>query len=294
MAMLELNGLTKNYRTFSLGPVDLSLEAGCAMGLVGANGAGKTTLFRIVVGTVRRDLGSISLCNESATASTALWKQHIGYIGDFNPMYDNWSGYKNLAIIAPFYPNWSQEKALKIAQRLGLNLDLRVKHYSTGQRAKLAAILALSHTPELLLLDEPTSGLDPVAREIFMELLFEQMAAGDTALLYATHHISEIEQLADRLVFISNGLIVRDEIKEDLAESWRKVTCRIEKPLQKIPNVLQHKSEPPFHELISDNAEATIKFLNEQGAEGIESSRLSIEKIAVQILKESNQESHHV
>ncbi|MDP6536083.1 MAG: ABC transporter ATP-binding protein [Gammaproteobacteria bacterium] len=294
MAVLEISQLTKNYQTFSLGPIDLALDAGCAMGLIGANGAGKTTLFRCLMGTVRRDHATITIDGKSAIHTQGLWKQQIGYVGDYTPLFGGWSGKRNLATIAPFYPDWSQERAEQLAGRLNLDLNQKVKHYSTGQRAKLAIILALSHSPKLLLMDEPTSGLDPVSREVFMELLFEQMASERVALLYATHHISEIEQLADRLVFISNGRIVRDEIKEDLAETWRRVSYQHDQPLADIPNVMSHKSDPPYHELISDNAEITMRFLSDSGVGGIESSRLSIEKIAVQILRETAEETHHV
>ena len=294
MAMLETQGLVKTFGNFSLGPLDLTLDAGCAMGLVGANGAGKTTLFRSLMGTLRRDQGTVIINGDEADASQGLWRQHIGYVGDYTPLFANWSGHKNLTSFARFYPEFSQDRAHRIAQRLNLNLDQRVKHYSTGQRTKLAIVLALSHKPKLLLLDEPTAGLDPVSRDAFMELLFEQMATEQVALLYATHHISEIENLADRLMFISFGQAVRDEVKEDLAENWRTLTFRFEKPLQQIPHILRHKSEPPYHELISDHADATIQFLTDCGVEGIESSRMSIEKIAIQILKESAQELSHV
>jgi len=294
MTMLETQGLVKNFRDFSLGPLDLTLDAGCAMGLVGANGAGKTTLFRSLIGTLRRDQGTVFINGEEANNLRGLWRQQIGYVGDYTPLFDNWSGHKNLATFARFYPDFSLDRAQRLAQRLNLNLKQRAKHYSTGQRTKLAIILALSHAPKLLLLDEPTAGLDPVARDVFMELLFERMESEQVALLYATHHISEIEQLADRLVFISCGLIIRDEVKEDLAENWRTITFRCEKPLDQIPNVLQHKSEPPYHELMSDHADATIQFLTDCGVEGIVSSRLSIEKIAVQILKDSAKEISHV
>jgi len=87
---------------------------------------------------------------------------------------------------------------------------------------------------------------------------------------------------------------VRDEVKEDLAENWRKLTFRFEKSLEQIPHVLQHKSDHPYHELVSDDADATIQFLTDSGVDDIESSRLSIEKIAVQILKATAQEINHV
>lgn len=292
--MLEINQLTKNYGDFSLGPVDLTVDAGCALGLVGANGAGKTTLFRCLMGTVRRDAGNISVGETEANASSGVWKQDIGYVGDYSPFFDNWTGYKNLTAIGKFYEAWSQEKAIQMAVRLNLDLSKKAKDYSTGNRTKLAIVAALSHDPALIVLDEPSNGLDPVARDVFMDILHEQLESGESALLYATHHIGEIENLADRLVFLSNGLILKDAIKEDLAESWKRITFRAESVPADIPNVVSHKGEHPYHEVISNNGNETEAFLKQHSVGNLESSRLSIEKIAIEILKSSSRELNHV
>ncbi|MDP6096228.1 MAG: ABC transporter ATP-binding protein [Gammaproteobacteria bacterium] len=294
MTMLEVNGLVKNFRHFSLGPVNLSLENGCAMGLVGANGAGKTTLFRSLIGTLRRNQGTVRVNGLEASAVSGVWRQQIGYIGDFTPLFNHWSGARNLAAFSRFYPNWSKQRATDLANRLNLDLKQSAKNYSTGQRTKLAIVIALAHSPHLLLLDEPSTGLDPVSREAFMDLLFEQVGSEQVSMLYATHHISEIEQLADRLVFVSGGQIIRNEVKEDLSENWRRLSFRCENDLGQIPHVMEKRSEHHQYDLISDNANASIQYLNNKGVADIESSRLSIEKIAVQILKNSAMENGDV
>jgi ABC-2 type transport system ATP-binding protein len=291
--MLEIEQLTKNYRDFSLGPVSLSVEAGCALGLVGANGAGKTTLFRSLMGTVRSDDGRVVVAGTEATANDGKWKAHIGYVGDYSPFFDNWTGEKNLRNLAHFYPDWSMSTARELANRLKLDLRKRVRQYSTGNRTKLAIVSALSRKATLLILDEPSNGLDPVARDTFMDILHEQLESGEIALLYATHHISEIEALADRLVFLSDGKVLRDDIKEDLYQSWRRFTFRKEVLPENIPNVVSQRSEHPFHELTSDNAAVTESFLRERQVEQLESSILSIERIAVEILKSSAREVQH-
>lgn len=292
--MLEINQLIKTYDSFSLGPIDLIVDAGCALGIVGSNGAGKTTLFRSIMGTVRRNGGTVLLNGEETKNNNGTWKQHIGYIGDYSPFFDNWSGQKNLATLAKYYPAWSHARAIETAARLNLDLAKKVKQYSTGNRTKLAIVAALSRQASLLILDEPTNGLDPVARDVFMDLLHEQMEPGNTAILYATHHIAEIENLADRLVFISDGSIMRDEIKEDLSQTWKHITFRSESLLPSIPHVVKQQGDHPYQEIISDNGDITEAFLREKGAENIESSHLSIEKITVEILKSSARELNHV
>ena len=116
-----------------------------------------------------------------------------------------WTGARNLQAFSAYYPTWSAKTGQSLASRFDLDLSQVVKKYSTGQRTKLALILALAHNPELLLLDEPANGLDPVARDVFMEVLFEQMQNEELTLLYATHHVSDIEQLADQLIFLDAG-----------------------------------------------------------------------------------------
>lgn len=294
MNILEIKQLVKTFRHFSLGPVDLSLEAGCSLGLVGANGAGKSTLFRSVMGTLRFEQGEISIDGKASNRKDGQWKTPIGYVGDYTPLFDNWTGYKNLNAYSRFYPNWSHDRAQSLAKRLNLDLNLSAKNYSTGQRTKLAIIIALSHKPKLLLLDEPTAGLDPLSRDSFMEILFEVMEPENVALLYATHHISEIERLADRLVFLHDGCVLRDEIKEDLSEQWQKLTFKAESLPAEIPNSIRQQSQHPYHEIISDNGAATLSYLSQQGLHDIESSHLSIEKITVEIMRSSMTETPHV
>ena len=294
MSLLAVESLVKNYPDFSLGPLNLDVALGTSVGLVGANGAGKTTLFRSIMGTLRRQQGTVRVAGQVLDNKNPRPKAHIGHVGDYTPLFDNWSGQKNLEAFSKFYRTWSSGIAQDVARRLNLDLLKKVGSYSTGQRTKMAIVLALAHQPDLLLLDEPSNGLDPVSRENFQELLFEFLGDESRSIIYATHHIGEIEQLADRLVFLSQGLVVRDEIKEDLAQSWRKLSFRSENLPAQIPHTVSHRRELPYHEIISDNAAETEAFLSSKGIEAIESTRLTIEKITVEILRNAAREIHHV
>jgi ABC-2 type transport system ATP-binding protein len=167
-AMLEIANLCKKYDQFSLGPIDLHLEPGSVHGLIGPNGAGKTTLYRCIIGTVRRNQGLVKVKGTLANADSGSWKQCIGYAGDCTPLFEHWTGARNLEAFAAYYQSWSEAKVQSLASRFELDLSQVAGTYSTGQRTKLAVILALAHSPDLLLLDEPASGLDPVARDEFM------------------------------------------------------------------------------------------------------------------------------
>jgi ABC-2 type transport system ATP-binding protein len=290
--MLDIRNLSKRYDSFSLGSINLQLKAGTVYGLVGANGAGKTTFFRTVMGTVRSDTGQISVKGNVVRNSCGQWKQDIGYVGDYTPLFENRSGFHNLKMFSHFYKNWSSERASFIANRFDLDLHQKVKNYSTGQRTKLAITLALSHQPKLLLFDEPATGLDPVSRETFIEMLFEEIEHGNKTILYATQHVSEIEQLADEIIFLNSGQILRQDMKEDLVEHWRRITFRKQGDVGEIPNCVSLKTYGLDFELVTDDHKQALCHLEQSQAESIEVSRLSVEQISVQILKQTVGDRH--
>jgi len=150
---------------------------------------------------------------------------------------------------------------------------------------KLSLVSALAHLPKLLLLDEPTSGIDPVVRTEVLDVLFEILETGDRAIFYTTHILPEISRLADELAFIDNGQIWFRTPKEDLNDRWRKITFRLAKGDVPFKSVVSHRREGNDHQIISSDFEATLHQLKELGAENVQDMRMSIEEIAVQILK---------
>ncbi len=289
--MLEITNLCKKYDRFDLGPIDLHLEPGTVHGLIGPNGAGKTTMFRCIMGTVRRNQGLVKIGGVQADENSGSWKQRVGYAGDYTPLFEHWTGVKNLKAISAFYPTWSAKTVQTLASRFDLDLSQVVKKYSTGQRTKLALILALAHNPDLLLLDEPANGLDPVARDVFMEVLYERMQNEDLTLLFATHHVAEIERLADQLIFIGSGRILRHEVTENLVENWRKITFRTSSQIGEIPDEVSKISQGQEHEVTTSNFQTTLCFLEKLGVESIEINKLTTEQISVHILKTQMDES---
>jgi ABC-2 type transport system ATP-binding protein len=296
MPSLEVSNLRKSYRDFTLGPIDFRLEPGMVHGLIGASGAGKSTLFRCLTGMIRKDQGRIQFNNQTVDPDFPYWKQAIGYVADYTPLFENWSGARNLQTFARFYKNYDHKMAHTLAAKFDLNLDQLAGNYSTGQRNKLAIIHALAHDAQFLLLDEPTSGLDPLARDTFMEIMFEQMGR-DRTILYATHYVAEVESMADQLLFISKGKLLGHEMKEDLAQHWRKLTFRSNREFRALPDQVALKvvsddgggasahNAGMDYEVISSNEESTRNFLQQAGVQSLQSSRLSLDQICVQILK---------
>ena len=277
--------VVKNYPEFRLGPLKLELEPGVVLGYIGPNGSGKTTTMHCLTGLVKADEGEMYVFGKRTDPNRPAWKLDIGYVGDIHVFYERWSGEKNLQFLSQFYPNWSHERAQELARRFNLPLNKRAKDLSSGNRVKLSLVSALAHSPKLLLLDEPTSGIDPVVRTEVLDVLFEVLEDGDRAIFYSTHILSDISRLADELAFLHDGQVMQRSAKDDLTDAWRKISFRLEKEFVNLEAAADQKQEGHDFQVISSNFEATVQHLRELGAENIRENRMTIDEIAVQILK---------
>ncbi len=275
----------KTFPEFKLGPLNLNLEQGTVLGFVGPNGSGKTTTIQCLVGLLRADSGEMEIFGRSNDLNKPEWKLDIGYVGDIQVFYERWTSQKNLDFLSQFYPNWSNERVHELAKRFNLPLQKRAKDLSTGNRVKLSLVAALAHSPRLLLLDEPTSGIDPVVRTEVLDVLFEILETGERAIFYATHILPDISRLADELAFIDNGNIWLRTPKEDLTEKWRKITFLLARNNIDLKSTVHHHREGRHHQIVSTDFEVTLQSLRELGAENIQENHMTIEEIAVQILK---------
>jgi ABC-2 type transport system ATP-binding protein len=285
MKTFEFKNVVKTYPEFQLGPLNFDLEPGVVLGYIGPNGSGKTTTMHCLVGLVKADSGEMKVFGRQNNPNKPDWKFDIGYVGDIHVFYENWTAARNLKFLSQFYPNWSDDLVAKFAKRFELPLNKKAKELSGGNRVKLSLISALAHSPKLLLLDEPTSGLDPVVRTEVLDVLFEVLESGERAIFYSTHILSDISRLADELAFLHEGKILQRSAKDDLTDAWRKISFRLEKTDLKFDASVSHLKDGKDHQVISADFEKTLKQLRELGAENIQENRMTIDEIAVQILK---------
>ncbi|MBN1479353.1 ABC transporter ATP-binding protein [candidate division KSB1 bacterium] len=280
----QITQLVKKYPEFMLGPLDLTLEPGMVLGYIGPNGSGKTTTMHCLTGLVKADKGSMHIFGRENHPNKPAWKLDIGYVGDVHVFYERWTGEKNLKFLSQFYPDWSDTLAKELADRFRCPLHKKAKELSTGNRVKLSLIAALAHSPRLLLLDEPTAGLDPVVRTEVLDTLFEILEDGQRAIFYSTHILSDISRLADELAFLSNGQLVQRTAKDDLTDSWRRISFRLKDKVT-INKVVEHKTEGQDHQVVSSDVVETLSHLKALNAGNIQESRMTIDDIAVHILK---------
>jgi ABC-2 type transport system ATP-binding protein len=280
-----LKGLVKRYPGFTLGPIELALEPGTVVGFVGPNGSGKTTTINCVAGLVIPDAGNVEVFGRRANHDAPDWKADLGVVGEGHGFYRRWTGEENLRFLAGFHAAWSDQRVRRLAERLSLPLGTRVSDLSKGQLAKLAIVAALGHGPRLLLLDEPTAGLDPVVRAEVLDVLWEVLEDGEHAIFYSTHVLSDISRLADDLVFLREGRVLLRSGKDDLTERWRRISFRLGDADVAVACAVEYRRVRAEHQVVSEDGEATLAQLRELGAHAVEQSRMTIDEIAVAILK---------
>lgn len=218
--MIKLNEVTKHYQDFTL-RCSLEVQPGRITGLIGENGAGKSTTFKAILGLIRTDGGSISVFGKDAASLTSADREDIGVVLS-NAGYCEWLCVKDLIPIqASLYKNFDRQQFTDMCAKFALPLDKQIKDFSTGMKAKLKCLCAITHGARLLILDEPTAGLDVVAREDLLDMLRAFMEENpERAILISSHISTDLESLCDDFYMIHEGNIVLHEETGTLLDSY--------------------------------------------------------------------------
>ena len=226
---LVTRGVTKHYGAVrALSGLDLRVPAGSIYGLVGRNGAGKTTTLKTLMGMVRRDGGEILLLGRVVTGEADLveLRRRIGHVGEDRGAWPGLTTDHVLTVMRPFFPGWREEQTREHLESFQIPRRLPVGRLSKGQRTALALVLALARGPDLLLLDEPTDGLDPEMRERALKAVVSAVGENASlAVVFSSHQLADVEQIADRVGVIERGRLVFDESLDELKAGYRRVVA---------------------------------------------------------------------
>ena len=221
---IEIKGLKKHYKGFDLG-LDLTLPAGCILGLIGENGAGKTTVIKCILGLTRPDGGSIRVLGNPQDRDFPQVREDIGVVLDVTAFPESFNPRQIGKVMAGIYKNWDAAVYAGHLRHLNVPEEKPFKELSRGNRMKVSISVALSHHPKLLILDEPTSGLDPVVRDEVVNMLLDFTREEDHSILISSHIVSDLEKLCDYIVFLKQGTRMLCEEKDRLLEEYCLVQC---------------------------------------------------------------------
>jgi ABC-2 type transport system ATP-binding protein len=215
---VQTSGLTKDYGAGrGLFGLDLEVREGEVFGYLGPNGAGKTTTIRMLMGLAHPTRGSATIFGLDCWRQAVDVKRRVGYVPGEPPQFGGLRGREIVAYLGAMGGGVDRGRVGQLGERLQLDLSLRYREYSSGNKKKLLLVLAFMHRPRLLILDEPTAGLDPLNQQEFYAMVKEARGDGATVFL-SSHVLSEVEHVCDRVGIIRAGRLVKVASLEDLHE----------------------------------------------------------------------------
>jgi ABC-2 type transport system ATP-binding protein len=220
--VIDVTKLSRRFETkTALDDVTLSVPRGAVYGLVGANGAGKTTLIKHILGLLRAQNGSVRVFGLDPVADPVGVLSRIGYLSEENDL-PGWMRVGELIRYSrAFRPTWDDGYAEELRRSFALDSAARIKTLSKGQKARIGILIALAYRPDLLVLDEPSSGLDPIVRRDILGAIIRTVADEGRTVLFSSHLLEEVEQVADYVTMINKGRIVLSAPLEEIREAHR-------------------------------------------------------------------------
>lgn len=218
--VLEVKGVGKKFKDFSLENISFDLPQGYIMGYVGQNGAGKTTTLNIITHLLNADSGEVKINGITYDENPIKYKENIGFIGDESYFPQEFTVKNVKATLIDFYSSFKEDEFMSMIKKWNLPENKKIKDFSRGMKVKLMFASILARDTKLLILDEATNGLDPVVRNEVLTLLQEYIADGEKSVLFSTHIMSDLEEIADYIFFIDDGKKVICDYKEDMTEDY--------------------------------------------------------------------------
>ena len=258
MELLEVKNLSKHYKSFDLKNISFTLPKGYIMGYVGANGSGKTTTLNLITGMVKCTEGEVYIDGLSCGEDMRAYKEKIGYVGDESYFPEHFKIRHIRTALKDFYPTFSTDRFNGFIRKWKLPEKKSVKDFSRGMKVMLMFASVLARDTKLLVLDEATNGLDPVMRTEILKLLQEYVMDGERSVIFSTHILSDLENIADYIYFIHGGRTVLYDAKDELIENFLLVkgeSAKIPPALKKELIGLEEKTYGFEAVLPSDKAE---------------------------------------
>lgn len=271
--------------------VTFSVTDGEVVGLLGRNGSGKTTLIHIAMGLLFSQKGSVRVFGLSPTKNAVEVKKRIGFVAEDQVLPVSCSIEELIAFHRYLFPRWDETLERQILDRFKLVRENKIAKLSKGQSRAVALLLAICHTPELLILDEPAAGLDPAARRDFLEVAIQFLNRAGATILYSSHYMNDIERMGSRVVMLDGGKVYLDSSVDRLREEYCLALVSMQsvpdaKRLEQLPGCVRARGRyGEWHTVFAGNP-AAVKALLEQslGSNNIRCERLTLEELFVELM----------
>ena len=282
-AALEIRGLRKSFKNFSLGPLDLTVPTGSIYGFVGPNGAGKTTTIDLIFGMGAKSDGSIRVLGLDHIKDEVAMKRQVGYVSpELN--YQPWAKVgRAIQFVRGFYPTWDEAYCQQLMDTFQLDRGQRIMTLSFGAKIKLALLLALAWRPKLLVLDEPTVGLDAISKQqVFGELL-AAVRNEDRTVFISSHGITDLERFADHVGMIKNGRMVFEGEIGEVVDRYRLADFEADDvaTIAEQPGVFVQQEQGRRLRVLLDLQRASVDGLRSRGALQIADAPVSLEDLFI-------------
>ena len=290
MDIIKIDKLNKLYgKAIGVEEVNLEIMQGEVFGFIGPNGAGKSTTIRCIMDLINKNSGDIYIEKNLLKRNNYEIKQDIGYLPSEIHLYDDLTVEKMLNYSASFYQEKNcKEKIEYLVNKLEVDLNKRIDELSFGNLKKVGIILALMHSPKIVVLDEATSGLDPLMQEKFYEILKEEKERG-TTIFFSSHILREIKRICDRVAIIKDGKIIKIEKTNDLTDTNFNIITIISKDIDKIKKDLNlellKQTDTEIKFIYNENINQLIETINKYNLDKILIEEPSIEEIFMHYYK---------
>ena len=281
---IETRDLVKRYG--SVGAVDglsLSVPRGAVYALVGRNGSGKTTTIRMLLDLSLPDAGTARVLGMDCHAERVKVLERVGYVSD-RPLLSGWTGEQLVRFNRGFYPRWSDELVARYVRVFDIPMKQRSRNLSRGNQTKMWLLLALAQQPDVLILDEPTAGLDPVVTDQLLRVLVEDVAAEGRTVFMSSHHLSEVERIADWVGMIDKGKLLLEAPMEELRAKFRRIQVAGVAETAPAAAMRVRRSGGSTEYVVRDGAEEFVDSLEREGATVLQSSPMNLSEIFLECL----------
>lgn len=262
---IEIKNLVKRYDdNFQLGELSLDIPAGEIIGLIGENGAGKTTLIKSILDILITNKGEIKIFGKNLKNNEINIKEDIGVVLD-NSFFPEVLNAKDInSVMQSIYKTWDSKLYFDYLANFNIPITSSIKKLSKGMQKKLEIATALAHRPKLLILDEPTSGLDPVVRNEVLDIFLKFIEDDEHTILFSTHITSDLEHIADEIVFINDGKVLLNKTRDDILDNYGILKCSEEEfnKIDKKDCVAYKKNKYNYEILVSDKEKISKKYKN--------------------------------